>query len=101
MAKQRKKNRITETIAQQLETPVDVEVQIEEVLPVVEVEKIEEEILPVETEPEEVSPKEVVEEKPVKENVVKKEFVKPQQSISPHHKDSLTSEINMTLGSIL
>ena len=100
MAKQRKKNRITETIAQQLETPVDVEVQTEEVLPVVEVEKTEEEILPVETEPE-VSPKEVVEEKPVKENVVKKEFVKPKQSISPHHKDSMTSEINMTLGSIL
>lgn len=80
MAK-RKNTSITETIAQHLETTAE----MPEVVGVPEekfqsvFEKKEEE--------------KVVEEEPKKE--------KPQQPLSPHHIDSLTSEINTNLNSIL
>lgn len=84
MAK-RKNMSITETIAQHLETTAE----MPEVVGVPEekfqsvFEKKEEE--------------KVVEEEPKKEEPKKE---KPQQPLSPHHIDSLTSEINTNLNSI-
>ena len=85
MAK-RKNTSITETIAQHLETTT---AEMPEVVGVPEVifqsvfEKKEEE--------------KVVKEEPKKEEPKKE---KPQQPLSPHHIDSLTSEINTNLNSI-
>ena len=84
MAK-RKNTSITETIAQHLETTAE----MPEVVGVPEekfqsvFEKKEEE--------------KVVKEEPKKEEPKKE---KPQQPLSPHHMDSLTSEINTNLNSI-
>lgn len=89
MAK-RKNTSITETIAQHLETTAEMpevvgvpEEKFQSVFEKKEEEKVMEEEKVVE---------EVVKEEPKKE--------KPQQPLSPHHIDSLTSEINTNLNSI-
>ena len=82
MAK-RKNTSITETIAQHLETTAE----MPEVVGVPE-----EKFQSVFEKKEEKVVEEVVKEEPKKE--------KPQQPLSPHHIDSLTSEINTNLNSI-
>lgn len=83
MAK-RKNTSITETIAQHLETTAEMPEVVgvpEEKFQSVFEKKEEEKVM-----------EEVVKEEPKKE--------KPQQPLSPHHIDSLTSEINTNLNSI-
>lgn len=117
MSKRKKNQSITETIAQHLETPEQETVIIPEVAGVPEekfesiFEKEELESIP-EVKAEEEAPKVKVVAEKTKE-VVKKEpkkhTPKPtqvpkkkiNQALSPHHKDSATSGINFSIGSIL
>ena len=117
MSKRKKNQSITETIAQHLETPEQETVIIPEVAGVPEekfesiFEKEELESIP-EVKAEEEAPKVKVVAEKTKE-VVKKETRKNtpkpnqvpkkkiNQALSPHHKDSATSGINFSIGSIL
>ena len=86
MAK-RKNTSITETIAQHLETTAEMP----------EVVGVPEEKFQSVFEKKEKEEEKVVKEEPKKEEPKKE---KPQQPLSPHHIDSLTSEINTNLNSI-
>lgn len=115
MSKRKKNQSITETIAQHLETPEQETVIIPEVAGVPEekfesvFEKEELESVPeVKAEEPKVKvvdgkTKEVVKKEPKKHSPKPTQVPKKKinQALSPHHKDSATSGINFSIGSIL